>query len=220
MENNDPETKLNDLWGSAYTQTLYVQPMTPRVTVAAWGVIVARADLQRALSDFYQFITQLIADFKARGLYPYSGPVELRAHGLDNPADVLVPNAVEPIFSGARPHPDHPEKDTVIWYAINNNVDQPDAAEFNTKLEQWFISHYSTYGIVRPEWTKCYAYTEDGPFGGGWSNDEVLLETFPNTWRVGYPVESNWDAGVAMLNSYDPHRVFTNTHLDKLFPAS
>ncbi|MGB3623046.1 FAD-binding protein [Ketobacter sp. MCCC 1A13808] len=220
MANEDPETKLNDLWGSAYTQTLYVQPLTPRVTVAAWGVIVSRDNVQRALSDFYQFFTQLVADFKSRGLYPYTGPVELRAHGLDNPADILMPNAVEPIFSGARPHPDHPEKDTVIWYAINNNVDQPDAAEFNTKLEQWFISHYSTYGIVRPEWTKCYAYSEDGPFGGGWSNDEVLLETFPDTWRTGYPAESNWDAGVAMLNSYDPHRVFTNTHLDKLFPVS
>lgn len=219
MANNDPATKINDIWGSAYTTTLYVQPLTPRKTVAAWGVLVAREDLQRALAEFFEYFKQLIAEYRSRGQYPYTGPFELRAHGLENPADVLMPNAVEPWLSGARPHPDRPELDTVIWYAINNNVDQPLAAEFNTRLEQWFLSNYSSYGIVRPEWTKCYAYTADGPFGGGWSNDEVLLETFPDTWRDGYPADTTWDAAVARLNAMDPHRVFTNSYLDRVFPA-
>lgn len=217
MANNDPATRINDIWGSAYTTTLYVQPLTPRKTVAAWGVIVARENLQRALAEFFQFFKQLIAEFKSRGMYPYTGPFELRAHGLENPADVLIPGAVEPFLSGARPHPDHPEKDTVIWYAINNNVDQPAAAEFNTRLEQWFLTNFQSYGIVRPEWTKCYAYTADGQYGGAYTNDEVLLETFPNTWREGYPADQTWDAAVAQLNAQDPHRVFSNTYLDRLF---
>lgn len=220
MANENPETKLNDIWGSAYTTTLYVQPVTHRKTVAAWGVIVARENLQRALGEFYQFFMQLIEDFRSRGLYPYTGPFELRAHGLDKPSDVLMPNAVEPFLSGARPHPDHTEKDTIIWYAINNNVDQPAAAEFNTRLEQWFLRHFADYGIVRPEWTKSYAYTENGAFGGGWTNNEVLLETFPNTWRQGYPAGTTWDDAVAQLNAMDPHRVFSNHYLDRLFAAS
>lgn len=218
MANNDPETQIHDIWGSAYTTTLYVQPLTPRKTVAAWGVIVARADLQKALAEFYQFFMELVADYSSRGLYPYTGPIELRAHGLDNPADVLIPDAVEPFLSGARPHPDHPEKDTVIWYAINNNVDQPEAAEFNTRLEQWFISHYADYGIVRPEWTKCYAYTADGQFGGAYTNDDVLLKQFPDTWREGYPAGTTWDDAVAQLNSLDPNQVFSNVYLDRLLP--
>lgn len=219
MANENPDTKLNDIWGSAYTTTLYVQPATHRKTVAAWGVIVARTNLQRALGEFYQFFMQLIEDFRSRGLYPYTGPFELRAHGLDQSSDVLMPNAVEPFLSGARPHPEHPEKDTVIWYAINNNVDQPAAAEFNTRLEQWFLSHFADYGIVRPEWTKSYAYTAEGAFGGGWTNDKVLLETFPNTWRQGYPAGTTWDDAVAQLNAMDPHRVFSNRYLDRLFAA-
>ncbi|HVK99215.1 MAG TPA: cholesterol oxidase substrate-binding domain-containing protein [Dongiaceae bacterium] len=217
--NTDPATQIRDIWGSAYTTTLYVQPLTPRKTVAAWGVIVARENLQRALGEFFQFFKQLLADYRSRGLYPYTGPFELRAHGLDKASDVLIPNAVEPTFSGARPHPDYPERDTIIWYAINNIVDMPLAGEFNARLEEWFLTNFQSYGIVRPEWTKCYAYTADGQFGGAYTSDHKLLETFPNTWRSGYPAENNWDSGVAQLNALDPHRIFTNSHLDRLFPA-
>lgn len=218
VNNEDSDTKINDLWGSAYTTTLYVQPETPRVTVAAWGVVIAREDMQRALAEWYQFFTELLAEFKSRGLYPYSGPVELRAHGLDNPEDVLVDGAVEPTLSGARPHPEHPEKDTIIWFAINNNVDQPAATEFNARLEQWFYSNYAHYGLVRPEWTKGYAYTADGEFGGAWTNDEMLTKTYPETWNEGYPSDNNWDTATAQFRTMDPHGIFSNSHLDKLFP--
>lgn len=219
MENEDPETQIKSLWGSAYTTTLYVQPLTPRKTVAAWGVIVSRANVQRALGEFYEYFEQLLAEFQDNGKYPYTGPIELRAHGLDTPNDVLMPNAVEPAISGARPHPDHPEKDTIIWYAINNNVDQPGASEFNALLEQFFLTNYQEYGIVRPEWTKGYAYSADGQFGGAWTNDDILLETFPATWREGYPEDNNWDSAAEQFVAMDPYGVFSNSHLDKLFPT-
>lgn len=220
MANDDPETKIHDLWGSAYTTTLYVQPETPRLTVAAWGVIVARKDMQRALAEWYQFFSGLLAEFKARGMYPYSGPVELRAHGVERTEDVLIPNAVEPTLSGARPHPDHPEKDTIIWYAINNNVDQPGAKEFNTRLEEWFYSNYAEYGLVRPEWTKCYAYTADGEFSGAWTNEHILKTVYPQSWSDGYPSDNTWHTAATQFKTMDPHGVFTNSHLEKLFPTN
>ena len=215
----DPQIQINDLWGSAYCTTLYVRPQTPRHTVAAWGVVINRRDLQRALGEFYQYFMALLRGFEAQGLYPYTGPVELRAHGLDRPEDVLLPNAVEPTLSGARPLPDDPDKDTIVWFAINNNVDQPLAGEFNYRLEQWFLRNYRDYGVVRPEWTKCYAYSRFDRDGGAWENDHVLLKTFPDTFRRGYPAGATWDDAVAQLNALDPNRVFTNRYLDKLFPA-
>ncbi|OUS25467.1 hypothetical protein A9Q99_21315 [Gammaproteobacteria bacterium 45_16_T64] len=220
VTNEDPNTKINDLWGSAYTTTLYVQPDTPRVTVAAWGVVVSRHNMQRALAEWYVFFTELLNEFQSRGLFPYSGPVELRAHGLDNSDDVLTDGAIEPTLSGARPHPDHPDKDTIIWFAINNNVDQPAATEFNTRLEQWFYSNYASYGLVRPEWTKGYAYTADGEFGGAWTNNEMLTETYPQTWGNGYPADNNWSSATAQFWAMDPHGIFSNKHLDKLFPPN
>ena len=176
--------------------------------------------MQRALGEWYQFFTELLADFKARGLYPYVGPVELRAHGVERTEDVLIPGAVEPTLSGARPHPDHPEKDIIIWFAINNNVDQPAAAEFNSRLEEWFYSNYASYGLVRPEWTKGYAYTADGQFGGAWTNEATLKEVYPNTWTEGYPEDNTWHTAAAQFKAMDPHGVFSNTHLDKLFPST
>ncbi|HET8706325.1 MAG TPA: cholesterol oxidase substrate-binding domain-containing protein, partial [Pseudomonadales bacterium] len=186
--------------------------------VAAWGVMTSRANIQRVLHEFYVYFKSLIQTFTDRGLYPYAGPVELRAHGVDNPAEVLIANAVEPTISGPRPHPDYPERDVIIWFAINNNVDQPLASEFNTRLEEFFLSNYQSYAIVRPEWTKSYAFTADGAYGGAWTNTAILTETFPNTWRDGYPANDNWDFAVATLTALDPHRIFSNSHLDKLFP--
>ncbi len=216
----DPAVQINDLWGSAYCTTLYVRPETPRHTVAAWGVIVRRADLQRALGEFYQYFRKLIADFEGRGLYPYTGPVEIRAHGLDQPEDVLVDGAVPPTLSGARPLPDDPDKDTIIWFAINNNVDQPLAGTFNYQLEQWFLRNYRSYGVVRPEWTKCYGYSLLSRDGGAWNSERLLRRTYPDTFRDGYPQGADWDAAVSQLNSLDPNRIFTNDYLDKLFPPS
>jgi hypothetical protein len=215
----NPATQVYDLWGSAYTTTFYVRPETIRLTVAAWGVIVRRADMQRVLHEFHTKLNELLTDYASRGLYPYVGPIELRAHGVDKSSDVLIANAVEPWLSGARPHPNFPDNDTIIWFAINNNVDQPEADDFNNDLENWFVSNYSSYGVVRPEWTKAHAFTKDAADGGAWSNLAKLQQTFPDTFRDGYPSDSNWDAAVAALNGHDPHRVFSNSYLDMLFPA-
>lgn len=108
----------------------------------------------------------------------------MRVHGLDNPHDVVIPTAVEPWLSGARPYP-----------------------------------NYSSYGVVRPEWTKAHAFTKDAPDGGARTNITKLQQTFPDTFRDGYPSDSNRDAAVAALNGHDPHRVFSNSYRDMLFPG-
>jgi FAD/FMN-containing dehydrogenase len=219
-KSGDQDTQIYDLWGSAYCTTFYAPADTLRFTVAAWGVLMSRNNVQRALCEFYTHFKKTLQQLEWKFQHPYTGPVEIRGIGLDRPSDVMVPNAVEPYLSAARPLPDHPDYDTVLWFAINNNVDMPGAAGFNTDLEQWFLSNYSSYAVVRPEWTKTYAYTADGANGGGWTNTQILTQTFPNTFRNhGYPSNSNWDAAVSMLNSYDPNRVFTNPFLDTLMPA-
>jgi FAD/FMN-containing dehydrogenase len=213
------QPELNDLWGSAYCVTFYVKPTSLRVTTAAWGVLLERRNIQRALNEFYNYLTTTLSALQTAGQFPYVGPVEIRAQGLDRTSDVLVSGAVEPYLSGARPLPNNPDYDVILWFAVNNNVDQGGAQWFNYNLEQWMLSNYSSYAVVRPEWTKTYAYTPTGAYGGGWTSTALLTGTFPNTFRVGYPYSSNWDAAVSMLNSYDPHRIFSNPYLDTLMPS-
>jgi FAD/FMN-containing dehydrogenase len=217
----DQATQMHDLWGSAFCTTFYVKPTTFRVTTAAWGVLLQRSNIQRALSEFYSYFTSTLTTLSAQVQFPYVGPVEIRGQGLDKTSDVLMPNAVEPYLSGARPIPSHPEYDVILWFAINNNVDQGGSASFNYNLEQWFLSNFGSYAVIRPEWTKTYAFTTNGAYGGGWTNTALLTQTFPNTFRegYGYPSNANWDSAVATLNAYDPNRVFTNPFLDTLMPS-
>jgi len=215
----DEDTQVYDLWGSAYCSTLYVQPETLRLTTAAWGVVLNHSNIQRAIYEFYLYLTNTLTALGGAGMYPYVGPVDIRGHGIESSSDVLISNAVQPYLSGARPLPDHSSYDVILWFAVNNNVDQPGAASFNTNLESWFLLNYSTYGIVRPEWTKTYAYTATGAYGGGWTNTTLLTKTYPGTFHNhGYSSNSNWNAALSTLDSYDPHRIFTNPFLDTLMP--
>ncbi|WP_436776580.1 cholesterol oxidase substrate-binding domain-containing protein [Yinghuangia sp. YIM S09857] len=209
-------TTSGDLWGSAHALTFYVKPTSLRVTTAAWGVLTPRVNIQRVVADFYHHFNGVVAAHQAQGQFPYTGPVELRAHGLDRPGEVVVPGAVPPYLSGARPIPYRPDLDTILWFAVNNNVNQPGAIAFNQQIENWFLTHFGPMAVVRPEWTKTYGYTA----AGGWTNGQLLTRTFPDTFRgQGYSTTNNWDAAVGRLNAYDPHRVFTNQYLDTLMPA-
>jgi FAD/FMN-containing dehydrogenase len=209
-------TTSGNLWGPAHDLTFYVKPTTIRVTTAAWGVLTARSNVQKVVSDFNNFLHQLVTTYQSNNQFPYTGPIELRAQGLDQPSEVIVDNAVQPYLSGARPVPGRPDLNVLLWFAVNNNVNQPGAVGFNQQVETWFLTHFGPTAVVRPEWTKAYAFTAQG----GWTNTQILQQTFPNTFRAnGYPFSSNWDAAVRTLNSYDPHRIFTNQYLDILMPG-
>jgi hypothetical protein len=82
-----------------------------------------------------------------------------------------------------------------------------------TRIETFIFSHYSReMAIVRPEWSKGWAYTEDG---GAWTNEELMTQTFPELYGGG---RAEWDFAVGVFNKYDPKRVFTNKLLNILFP--
>jgi len=43
-----------------------------------------------------------------------------------------------------------------------------------------------------------------------------LQTTVPNAFRAGQPAGSNWDSAVAVLNKYDPHRLYSSALQDSL----
>jgi FAD/FMN-containing dehydrogenase len=210
----DSSYQMYDLWGPSYCTQMYVKPDTIRLTVAAWGVLLKRSDLQRAVSEFYAYFSQKIGGLAQIGQFPFAGNVDWRAQGLDNTDDVVDCHATEPYLSGARPVPKKREYDTILWFALNSNVGMPGAAQFYTDVEDWFLSNYSSYAIVRPEWTKAYGFSS----AGGWSDTNKLQHTYPDTYRrsYGYPASNDWDRAVSDLTSYDPAGVFSNPYLDTL----
>ena len=208
-------TATADIWGWSKNVLLYATAQTLEVTTNGYGVLTSRSQVQRVVSEFFDFTNSRLQAYAAQGKYPANGPVEIRCSGLDNPAEVQAPGAVTTMLSTVRPRPDHPEWDTVVWLVNTTIAGTPDCQAFYRDIEQFVYGTYNgSYAFARPEWAKGFAYTGTK----AWADPTVLGTTIPDTYRAGLPSAGNWDAALAALDSYDPHRVFSNSFLDGFLP--
>jgi FAD/FMN-containing dehydrogenase len=199
-----------DLWGRSKNLLLYVKPTTLRETANGYAVHTSRASIQRVVHEFAVYHERSVAAYQARGLYPVTGQVEIRVAGVDRPADCGVAGAAPPALSAARPRADHPEWDVVVWFDVLTFPTAPGAHAFYREMEQFFFATYQGYAAVRAEWSKGWGYTADA----AWAEVPFVTGTVPDSYRQG--PDPTWDAAVDVLNTFDPHRVFTNPFLDRL----
>ncbi|GMA18263.1 hypothetical protein GCM10025862_02840 [Arsenicicoccus piscis] len=205
----------SDLWGSAKDLLLYVRPTTLRVTANGYAVLYRRADVQGVLHEIYTTYTTLVDRYAAGGRYPMNGPLELRVTGLDQPGDVAIPGAVEPLLSAVRRRPDRPDLDTAIWIDVLTLPGTPAAEEFYTELEQWLFGRAGAGDIdVRVEWSKGWAYTPTA----GWADRETITGTIPRSLTTGQPAGADFASARATLAALDPHRIYRSPLLDLLLP--
>lgn len=204
-----------DIWGWSKNTLLYIKPTTLRVTANGYAVLTSRANVQRAINEFYVMYSAKLAAYQANGQFPMNGPVEIRVTGLDQPADVVgISGAPSPQLSALRPRPDHPEWNVAVWFDILTIPGTLYANQFYSEVEQWMYSNYASYGSVRVEWSKGWAYTTSG----AWTGATALSTTIPNSLRTGQAAGDNWDTATATLDSFDPSRLFSSPLLDTLLP--
>ncbi len=204
-----------DIWGWSKNTLLYIKPTTLRVTANGYAVLTSRANVQRAINEFYVMYSAKLSAYQALGQYPMNGPVEIRVTGLDRPSDVVgISGAPSPQLSALRPRPDHPEWDTAVWFDILTIPGTLHANQFYSEVEQWMYSNYASYGAVRVEWSKGWGYTTSA----AWSDPTALGTTIPNSLRTGQAVGDNWDTAKATLDLFDPARLFSSPLLDTLLP--
>jgi hypothetical protein len=102
-----------------------------------------------------------------------------------------------------------------VWLDALTLPGTPSSNAFYRELEQWIFANYSgDYAAVRPEWSKGWGYTD----AAAWSDGAVLSNTVPDAYRVGQASDATWDAALAALDAFDPHRIFGNAFLDDLMP--
>lgn len=201
----------SDLWGPSRALLQYVRPTTLRVTANGYAILTKRADLQWVVSEFAAYYRQLLADYQARGEFPVNGAVEIRVTGLDDPSYSGVPGARPPLLSALRPRADRPEWDTAVWLDVLAFPGTPGLERFARDLEQWLLRTFDgTRAGMRVEWSKGWAYTT----GAAWSDQDLIGRAIPDSLRAGGG--PGWDEAVAVLDRYDPHRVFGNPFLDGL----
>ncbi|MCF0082845.1 cholesterol oxidase substrate-binding domain-containing protein [Streptomyces lomondensis] len=198
-----------DLWGPSKNTLLYLKPTTLRVHANGYAVLTSRDRVQRVVAEFAAFYRERLTAYAARGSFPVNGSVEIRVTGLDDPADAGVAGARAPLLSALRPRADRPEWDTAVWLDVLTLPGTPDAEVFLRELERFLLRAFDgDFALTRVEWSKGWAYTDDGV----WSDAEVLGSVVPAA--VG-PAE--WAAAEAVLDRLDPHRVYGNAFLDRLF---
>ncbi|HYN94218.1 MAG TPA: cholesterol oxidase substrate-binding domain-containing protein [Pilimelia sp.] len=207
-------TASTDLWGASKNLLLYVKPTTLRETANGYAVLTGRGSVQRVVSEFAAYYRDSVAAYRARGLYPVTGQVEIRVGGLDRPEDVGVPGAQPPALSAVRPRPDRPDWDVAVWFDVLTFPSAPGAHAFYREMERFFFTNYDgTYATTRAEWSKGWGYTTEA----AWAEPAVVTGAVPESYRQGS--DPSWDQAVATLNAYDPHRIFSNAFLDVLLPG-
>ncbi|MER5835157.1 cholesterol oxidase substrate-binding domain-containing protein [Streptomyces sp. NPDC002130] len=198
-----------DLWGPSKNTLLYLKPSTLRVHADGYAVLTSRDRVQQVVSEFAAFYRERLAAYAARGSFPVNGSVEIRVTGLDDPGDVGVPGARPPLLSALRPSEDHPEWDTAVWLDVLTLPGTPDAEAFLREIERFLLRTFDGgFALTRVEWSKGWAYTDDGV----WSDEEVLGGVVPAA--VG---SARWTEADSVLDRLDPHRVYGNAFLDRLF---
>lgn len=206
-------TNTENLWGPSRATLHYIKPTTLRATDWGWVVLTKREHIQRVAHEFVTKHSQLVEDYRARGLYPWNISLELRCTGLDYAADAGTPSAEVPSLSALAPRADHQEWDTAIWLNLMSLPRTPGEHVFRRDLERWLFATYTgDYATVRAEWTKNWGYTDQGC----WKNTTVLREFVPNSFRYARTKDNGWDWAMQRLYELDPRRVFSNEFLDDL----
>ena len=103
-----------------------------------------------------------------------------------------------------------------MWLDILSFPGTPAADGAYRDIERWVFANYRPpYALVRPEWSKGWAYTGRG----AWTNRRIIDRTVPRTFRPARPQDRGWDSAVRTLDRLDPHAVFTSPLLRTLLRA-
>lgn len=207
-------TQTADIWGNSKNVLLYIKPSTLRIEASGYAVLTRRNNVQRVIHDFTEKFKALVASYEARGEYPINMPVEIRVTGLDTPAEVdAVAGANMPALSAVRPVEDHPEWDVAVWFDCLSFVGTEQSEAFNTEMENWLHSHFNAdEAMVRPEWSKGWAYSPSAT----WNDANYIERTIPGSHSYGRPRKASWNKAISRLDTLDPHRVLSNSFIDRL----
>ncbi|QOV33601.1 FAD-binding protein [Streptomyces ferrugineus] len=198
-----------DIWGPSKNTLLYLRPTTLRIATNGYAVHTGRDQVQRVVAEFAAFYRERLTAYADRGRFPVNGSVEIRVTGLDDPGDVGHTGARAPLLSALRPRDDRPEWDTAVWLNILTLPGTPYAEEFSSQIERFLLRTFDgEYAMTRVEWSKGWAYTREA----AWSDGEVLGHAVPGGFG-----EDTWGQARGVLDRLDPHRVFGNGFLDRLF---
>lgn len=166
------------------------------VVSLAYAVHVRRDQLQAAVHALAGQYDRMLHDYAAAGHAPINSCLEMRVTDVDRAEALGIPSAVPALLSAGLPI-DGSER--IIWFDLVTTPGMPLAWQFYAEFESWLWERFA--GSLRPEWSKAWAVSADGPW-----TDEAVLERVRERIR---PAVEIW----ARL---DDHGVYGSPLLDRL----
>ena len=205
-KNGSEFTKLN---GTSRNLLHYVKDTTMRVTSFGYAIQINRNQVQQTAYDFFNKFHSLNESYQAKLKYPINSAVEMRYTTLDKVTNLGVDptQAQAPLLSAsALCDNTRTDLDTVFWLDILTIPGTKTCNDFFVELEAWVQSQWGS--VIRPEWSKGWAYTANGPY----TNDALIKNQVVGTYY-----KNTFASAKATLAKYDTANVYTNDFLDKLF---
>jgi hypothetical protein len=209
----------HDIWGSSKNTLLYIKDSTLRVTANGYAIHLKKTDIQQAVHDFTFKFQEMLTRYKNNSLYPINSALEIRVTNLDDPQYVAVTpgmKAESPVISSLSQDElaTHNQWDIALWVDVLTMPGTPGSNQFYREIEDWLLQRFSgNAGRVLPEWSKGWAYTDNG---GPWTNQQ-FIENIRQSFTTNRDSNNNWKFEVETLKKYDRYNLFSNPLLDMLF---
>ncbi|ODM98015.1 putative L-gulonolactone oxidase 4 [Orchesella cincta] len=195
----------SDVWGASKNIMLYSNGSSQPIVYGGVVVLTSREKIQKVLSTVVNFYKSLNDEYAAKSEYPIDYYIKFRVTGIDNANDTLIKDAVNTVLSPLSPPKEYPDFNVAFWMNTFTHRNNKLGNQFMKRFEEFYYDTFNGEpGLARPEWSKSWAYTDEGPF----TNTNMLEKIIPA--RFG----SDWEWAVSVLNKYDPERVFSNSFLD------
>lgn len=178
---------------------------------SGYAILTRRDSLQKVTGDVYRHYKELVDKFSQNWKYPQNEPIQFTVTGLDDPKHLPPFGKFDPpALSITSPLRKKRGKrwDVALWVGINVYPGTRHFDKFMRELESYLFLSYDGEGdgLVRPEWAKAWAFTDDG----AWDNHILLRKVIPKTFGT------DWDWAVRRLIYYDPWHIFSNEFLNYL----
>lgn len=203
--------------GTAHNLEVYLKDTTLHVTLFGWVLQIPRAEVQSVASQFYNQVKTMLDGAEANGSYPVNAAMEIRCTTIDQQTALGVNGAPPPALAATHSvTPQDPSIDTVIWLNLGTIPFTPGSRQFFTQLEGWLLKTWGsgTPNYLRPEWSKAFAWTTDGP----WRNT-AMLQYIRDLYNQATDAPFTFESAAATLAEYDKAKLFTNPFLQTLFAS-
>jgi hypothetical protein len=205
-------TDSDDIWGPSKNTLIYVKDSTLRVTANGYAVMTNIDNVQQCMYVFVQIYKALMEKYAKQGKYPIACPLEIRVTGLDDPTPIGGPKApaCSPPLSALCVDEEAKKNNwnACLWLDVLSLPGATHSNDFYAEMEEQMManpSYNGTNGRIRPEWSKGWGYTKEGPWRSA---------TFRAHTRKTMP---EWDATIEALDKHDAKKIFTNPWMTDFF---